>query len=349
MRKTFLLKLTAVSIGILISLLLAEIFLRIQNFVELEGFRNESPWNEVLHHGTGKFVVTDYGANCNDDKMKILLLGDSWMEDDYLGGTIGQQFANKSGRCVQTVNGGNSSYSPTLYLLHARQAFNTYGNFDYIIVNIDETDIGDEWLRCRIPTVRDTSGKIVAVPYDHDIGAQYLWNGKLWAENSSLYIIRLIKFAYYYKILVPSFYRFTESPDFYSNLMQYVFAPDAASLYTTEHQHFEGRLLEMSSELKSFTSDTSASHVYVTYHPHLRGIVDSVEGGHLYLPIVSEMLARLQEKSGVMVLDARDHFRQIHGKGFPANTYEPDDPFSHLVAGGAVRYGEWIAGKVDLE
>jgi hypothetical protein len=346
MKRTRLLKVAAISIGVVISFLFTEIVLRVQNFIQLDNFSNQSPWNEVLHHGTGKFTVRDYGSNSNGERIKILLLGDSWMEDEHLGDTIGQQFANKSGKSVQTINGGNSSYSPTLYFLKARQAFNTYGKFDYIIVNIDETDIGDEWLRCRIPTVRDRSGKIVAVPYSHDIAAQYLWNGKLWAENSSLYSLRLIKFTYFYKFLTPLLYRFTVSPDLYSNLMQYVFAPDARKLYKGEHQHFEDRLLEMSSELISFTDNASASRVYVTHHPHLRGLIDNVDDGNLYLPIVSETIARVKEKIGVTVLDANKHIMEIHGKAFQNNMFEPDDPFSHLTADGAIRYGKWIADQI---
>jgi len=348
LRRNILLKLGAISIGVFISLVGTETILRLQNFIKIDGFSSGSPWNDVLHHGSGKFTVAEYGPDCKGEKIKLLLLGDSWMEDNYLGPTLGREIASKTKACVQTVNGGNSSYAPTVYLLRARQAFEAYGKFDYVIVNIDETDIGDEWLRYRIPTVRDTSGRIVAVPYEHDMEAQYLWNGKLWAENSNFYVVRLLKFTYYYEILVPSFYRFIVSPDLYSNLMQYVFAPDARSLYKREHQHFEDRLSEMSSELISVTNDASTSRVYVTYHPHLRGLVDSVDDGLLYLPIVSELLTRLQEKSGVRVLDARNHVREIHGKGFPDNTYAPDDPFSHLMVEGAIRYGKWIADQIDF-
>ena len=193
-------------------------------FLQLDGFHNEFPWHEVLHHGDGSFEVRDFGGNCENGKIKLLLLGDSWMEDEYLSNTIGSEFAAQTGSCVQAINGSNSSYSPTLYLLMARRAFNTYGKFDYIIVNIDETDIGDEWYRVRIPMIRDKSGKIVAVPYNNDLYAKTIWKGKLWAENSNLYLIRLLKFAFYYKVFVPLIYKFTYNPE-YSNWMKFVLSP----------------------------------------------------------------------------------------------------------------------------
>ncbi|MFC1845236.1 hypothetical protein ACFLZ5_10695 [Thermodesulfobacteriota bacterium] len=346
MKRNVLLNVLAIAIGVFISIFAIEIVLRLQNFLQLDGFHNESPWHQVFHHGDGSFKVRDYGADCNSEKIKLLLLGDSWMEDEFLSNTIGNEFADKSGKCVQTVNGANSSYSPTLYLLKGRQAFETYGQFDYIIVNIDETDIGDEWLRCRIPTVRDTSGKIVAVPYDNDLHARYLWNGKLWAESSRFYIIRLIKFAYFYKVLVPSIYKFTFSPE-YSSWMQYVFVPDAASLFKKENEYFEERLLEMADEISGYGK--GANSVFVTHHPHLRGLVDSIDKGKLYLPIVSDAIARLPEKTGVKVLDARDHVMQIHGDAFPDNTYIDGDPFSHLNGDGGSRYGKWIVEQINLK
>lgn len=346
MRKTLLFKLVTISIAILICILSAEIFLRAQTFVPLDIFSPLYPFNQVLHHGTDKFVVTDYGSNCNGEKIKLLLLGDSWMEEEGLSRTIEQEFANKAQGCVQTINGGTGSYAPTLYLLKARQAFERYGKFDYIIVNIDETDIGDEWLRYRIATVRDNSGKIVAVPYDHDLASQYLLNGKRWAESSSFYIVRLIKCAFYYKVLVPYIYRPTFFPE-YSALMKYVFAPDARSLYQREHEYFEGRLLEMATEISTYTPDPS--FVYVTHHPHFRGLIDRVDDGHLYLPIVSEAISRLKLKTGVTILDARNYVTQIHGETLLNNNFRKDDPFSHLAGDAEIRYGKWIVSQIELK
>ena len=346
MTKNLLLKLILIPTVILICFLFSEIFLRVQTFVDLDIFKPLYPFHQKLHHGTDEFVVTDYGTTCNGEKIKLLLLGDSWMEEEGLSRTIEREFANKAGKCVQVINGGTGSYAPTLYLLKARQAFERYGKFDYIIVNIDETDVGDEWLRYRIATVRDTSGKIISVPYDHDLASQYILNGKLWAEDTNFYTVRLIKCAIYYKILVPFIYRPTFFPE-YSSLMKYVFAPDARSLYPKELTHFESRLLEMATEILTYAPD--ASHVYVTHHPHYRGLADRVDSGKQYLPIVSEAIAWLKSKSGVNVLDARNFITQIHGETPLKNNYRKDDPFSHLAGDAEIRYGKWIVSQIEIK
>ncbi|KPK30969.1 MAG: hypothetical protein AMK70_12995, partial [Nitrospira bacterium SG8_35_1] len=92
-----------------------------------------------------------------------------------------------------------------------------------------------------------------------------------------------------------------------------------------------------------------AESLFLTHHPHLRGLVDTIDTGKLYLPIVSEAIASLQEKTGVSVLDARNHIMQIHGDELLDNTFVAGDPFSHLNDQGAIRYGKWIVGQIDLK
>jgi len=334
--------------GIGISVLLfaaAEGFLRVQNYVQLDGFRDQHPWHKVLHHGSGKFVLKDYNPSGSKNRIKLLLLGDSWMEDSHLSGAIGNELAVKSQKDVEVINGGNSSYAPTLYMLKARQAYQKFGKFDAIVVNIDTTDIGDEWVRYKIPKFRDQSGRIVAVPFNRDVNSEYLWNGKLWAEDSDLYLVRLIKFAFFYKVLVPMLYKFTYCPD-YATLMCYVFAPDARTRYQKAEKYFDDRLMEMVDEISQYTNGPGL--VYVTHHPHQRGLVSRVDDGQLYLPIISEAIARLGKKTGVQVLDARKHIREIDGDKLLTDTYVKDDPFSHLNSDGATRYGKWIADQIAL-
>ena len=346
MLRTILIKVLAISALILVLLCVAEVCLRLQPFVKLDGFRDEVPWSEVFHHGSGKFAVADYGSGCDGSKIKVLLLGDSWMEDESLSGAIGQEFADRTGKCVQTINGGTNSYSPSLYLLKAKQGFEKYGNFDYIIANIDETDIGDECLRYKIPLERNERGQMISVSYKRDLHSMFIWNGKLWAENSDFYIVRLLKFAFFYKALVPMLYELTFCPD-YPSMMTYVFAPDAKSHHQKEHKYFEARLMEMAKALVTFTKDGRS--VYVTHHPHLRGLIDRIDSGPLYLPVVSQAIARLvDEESGVTVLDARNHIRQIHGDALLEGSFVEGDPFSHLADEGAVRYGRWIAGQLEF-
>jgi len=323
----------------------AEGFLRIQHFVQLDGFSEQHPWNEVLHHGSGKFVVKEYDPDAGEKPRKVLLLGDSWMEDEHLSGAIGKELAEKSHIDVEAINGGNSSYAPTIYMLKARQAYEKFGKFDAIVVNIDTTDIGDEWVRYKIPKYRDRSGRIVAVPFERDLNSEYLWKGKLWAEDSDLYLVRLVKFAFFYKVLVPMLYKLTYCPD-YSTLMRYVFAPDARIRYAEVGKYFDEDLLEMVNEISRYTNGPGS--VYITHHPHKRELADPVVKSQRYLPIISEAMARVRNKTGVKVIDAYGHSKEIHGQALLTDTFVKDDPFSHLNADGATRYGKWIADQMEL-
>ena len=323
----------------------AEGFLRVQHYVQLDGFDKEHPWNQVLHHGAGKFVLEDFDPSGSRKKIKLLLLGDSWMEDTHLGDAIGKELALKSGMDVEAINGGNSSYAPTIYMLKARQAYQKFGKFDVIVVNIDTTDIGDEWVRYKIPKYRDRTGRVVAVPFSRDLNSEYLWKGKLWAEDSDLYLVRLVKFAFFYKALVPMLYKLTYCPD-YSTLMRYVFAPDARTRYAEVDNYFDDDLLEMANEISRYTNGPGS--VYITHHPHKRELADPVVSGQRYLPIISEAMARVREKTGVKVIDAYGHAKEIHGEALLTDTFVKDDPFSHLNSEGATRYGKWIGDRIKL-
>ena len=345
MKRTLFYSLAAIFLGIGISLLLVEGFLRVQNFIELDGFAEKNIGHPVFHHGDGTFSVENFGFECEAEATKVLLLGDSWMEDAVLSQTLAEELSRETGECVRAVNGGKSSYSPTIYLLKAREAFKRYGRFDFIIVNIDETDIGDEWLRYRIPLNRDRTGKIIAVPFEEDIRGLFLKNGKLWAENSPSYIVRFLRFAFFYNVLVPYLNRFTFTPSRYDELMKYVFPSDGDSVYVKEQKYFYRRLREMVEGLSRLTHGTP--FIYVTHHPHYRGLVEDPSQGKTYLPVVSELLEKLGREKDIKILDARDHVQEIHGEAFWKNTFEEDDPFSHLASKGAARYGAWIAETIS--
>ena len=104
MKRTLLINITIVFLSISICLLFTEIILRVQNIIELDGFQEKYPWHSVLHHGDGSFVVEEYGSNCSEGRIKVLLLGDSWMEDPILSGTIGRELSLKSGSSYDRID-----------------------------------------------------------------------------------------------------------------------------------------------------------------------------------------------------------------------------------------------------
>lgn len=133
---------------------------------------NATHWvpDPVLHHGLRPNVAhearwgnTRYMMYTNNLAMKdakvrdvplrskarrILLMGDSFTEGigldywDTFAGMLARRFADAG---VEFLNGGVSSYSPTIYLRKARHLIDTVGlEVDHVSVAIDISDIFDE-------------------------------------------------------------------------------------------------------------------------------------------------------------------------------------------------------------
>lgn len=343
MLRASLLRITAIILSLAVSLAVLEVALRLQPWIKLGGFEPSSDSHPIFHHaGPELFIERTFGEHCGDaPRVKVLLLGDSWMQDQVLAGVMGDKIARNLARCVLAINGAFYSYSPTLYLLKAKHAVESYGRFDYVFVNIDETDIGNEWLQYRGLIMRNRAGEIVAVPSDiGDPGVRDPFqNGFLWVQESSLYSVRLVKKIIHTHLFMPHLHRLAK-PIGYEDIMKYVFVRDTRDRHARELQYFQERLAEMAETLIAATGDKD--RVYVTHHPHAKGVIPSDDGGVTYLPIVSEALAALHDTHGIRVLDARAHIQQIHGDKQADEIYRKDDLFSHLTGDAPKRYGAWI-------
>jgi hypothetical protein len=134
--------------------------------------------------------------------LKLLFLGDSWVE----GGGIGLGVADyvqteaKSCGCVELINGGAASFSPSIYLLVGEE-LSARHHPDAVIVNIDETDLMDESLRYRKTSLRDEKGDLERVVPD--------MNDELWIyghralDEEPVYVLRLIEQVYFEKVFLP--------------------------------------------------------------------------------------------------------------------------------------------------
>ena len=60
------------------------------------------------------------------------------------------------------LNAGTSSYSTLIYIAHAKRLIPKLRP-QFVVVNIDETDLGDDYIRYRELVVRNAEGEVVAV------------------------------------------------------------------------------------------------------------------------------------------------------------------------------------------
>ena len=165
-----------------------------QAFKSLENLNFHKKYSKRIHHirdeHTLNFLfkkskVEDLlftTINTLEDKEVIVLFqGDSWMEqltfpvdDNFISTELVQKF--KSKKKVGFVNGGTSSYSPSLMNLQLDVLQDDFQIFpDIVVMHIDQTDIGDENCRYKHNKVY-INGILDSVQPEHYIMYKHLFN-----------------------------------------------------------------------------------------------------------------------------------------------------------------------------
>src|ERR1700683_3675402 len=98
---------------------------------------------------------------------RLLFMGDSFMQGllgkrDTIPVHVKDYFEQTVGRDVCVFNAGHVSYSPSIYTVQAKRLIPLL-HPDVVLIDIDETDLYDDYYRYRELTVRDDAGSIVAV------------------------------------------------------------------------------------------------------------------------------------------------------------------------------------------
>src|SRR5712691_9304760 len=94
-------------------------------------------------------------------------MGDSFMEglgpSDTVPVHVKHFFAQASGRQLCVFNSACSSYSPSIFVPQAKKLIPLLKP-DIVVVDVDETDLFDDYHRYRELVTRDDAGWIAAVP-----------------------------------------------------------------------------------------------------------------------------------------------------------------------------------------
>ena len=333
-----------------LSLALAEGLLRWQRTVELDNFHGLGRYSNLTHH---KFsdqpedFATSIGplgpCQPGSRRLKLLFLGDSWMLGAPLATGAGQYLAGRLGdhACLELLNGGTSSFSPSLILVQGLLLIERYRP-DFVFVNIDETDLMDETLRYREKTIRNEKGEIVQVQGDL---ADAVWaRGLREVEQHSLYLVRLAAKIYHDRIFTPRLQRLAGQRHVTASM---ILAPQVSAHPRVTHAepiaYFESVLDEMVRRLAGKLGDPS--RLIVSHHPHYLG-VEALGPHKQYNDIVAEIVAEACRRRGVRMVCARKKILEIYGADFARYFRWPEDPFSHLKPEGRLRYGAFIGGEV---
>src|SRR5215472_10359671 len=128
-----------------------------------------------LHGITFTRSYDDTGVRIIDDKeflagcrqpASVLFLGDSFIQGyddkDTLPYHVAKYFKTELNICIKTYNAGAGSYSPAIFVPQARKLLPILRP-DYVVVDVDETDLYDDFVRYRELIVRNDRGQNVAV------------------------------------------------------------------------------------------------------------------------------------------------------------------------------------------
>ena len=143
-------------------------------------------------------------AEC-PNSASVLFLGDSFMEgyDDKntLPYHVAKYFKTERGVCLKTYNAGYTSYSPAIFVPQAKKLLPIVRP-DYIVVDVDETDLYDDFARYRKLIVRNERGQNVGVkvsPIGHECSI-----GLIEARKHPLYLMRLLARLWHSYVHMPS-------------------------------------------------------------------------------------------------------------------------------------------------
>ena len=278
------------------------------------------------------------------DAFKVLFMGDSFMQGNDLHHTIPQhiwdyfQQTPLAAKPLVFYNAGYSSYSPAIFVPQAKKLIPLLKP-DFVVVDVDETDLGDDFIRYKDLIVRDPGGSIAAVrptPVNYENLAGYLR-----IRTNPSYLVRYFLKIYHRNIRMPALLREYRKKDHRDTLsISADMAPDAAQKYSREIEFFEKDLDDLARTLVRLTG--GPQKILFLYHPHLEHLKPDARG-RTWNHFVSDGLARVAVRYGIGFYNATGDLKEaFHGE--PEKYYWKGD--MHFNFTGLEIYAQGIAKKL---
>ena len=241
----------------------------------------------------------------------VLFLGDSFMEgyDDKntLPYHVAKYFKTERGVCLKTYNAGFTSYSPAIFVPQARKLLPIVRP-DYIVVDVDETDLYDDFARYRKLIVRNERGQNVGVkvsPIGHECSA-----GLMQAREHPLYVMRLVAKLWHAYVYMPSVIEKYRGSDLALFSYSKDHGPDLEGKYSEALSTFRQNLQELADVLKDYTAD--GSRVLFVFHPHIQHLKPDVSG-RLWNDLVSSSVQKMSAANNFLFFNATGTLKQRFG------------------------------------
>ncbi|MBR1271550.1 hypothetical protein JQ629_29100 [Bradyrhizobium sp. AUGA SZCCT0222] len=248
-------------------------------------------------------------AEC-ENPVSVLFLGDSFMEgyDDKntLPYHVAKYFKTERGSCLKTYNAGYTSYSPAIFVPQAKKLLPVLRP-DYIVVDVDETDLYDDFARYRGLIVRNERGQNVGVKAS-PIGRECSL-GLMEARKHPLYLMRFAAKLWHSFIHMPAVVEKNRS-DFTLFSYSQDQGADLERKYAEPLLSFRNNLQELAEVLKDYTGD--GSRVLFISHPHLQHLKPDAKG-RLWNNLVSSSVQKICVANGFLFFNATDALKKRSG------------------------------------
>jgi lysophospholipase L1-like esterase len=278
-------------------------------------------------------------------RRKVLFLGDSFMDGYDDAHTIPvhvRKYAEAHGApagSLAMLNAGCTSYAPSIFIPQVKRLVPRVRP-DLVVVDIDETDLGDDYIRYRSLLVRDARGRIAGVRAT-PLHATFLRTLADIREEPS-YLVRFVRKTHHTRVRMPreeQRYRAATDPR-HVLLFASDGAPDARRRYARELRHFESTMDELTVTLKEALGDPARA--LLVHHPHLQHLQASSDG-RTWNTFVAEIVGRVAARHGIPFYDATEDLRRRFGSR-PAAFYVPGD--MHFNFAGLEAYATLVAERV---
>jgi hypothetical protein len=301
---------------------------------------------------------TDTDAAPGSPPLKILFMGDSFMQGYPPKATI-PIFVNEALQKVAPRekaflfwNAGYSSYSPSIYIPQAKKLIPLYGP-DRVVIDIDESDLVDDFAIYQHLVVRDDQGRITAVKTSPVYREKVMGFASL--RRIPLYSLRIlvqkiIKIRVHFhseeynRIYKSKYFNVPMSEQnrrFSFNLApDFDLDPDSDKKYADETNYFRSTLKELTETLVALLGDPKK--IMIVYHPHLYHLIPDPRGV-LWKARVPSLIKEAAEASGIRFYDATADLKAAFGED-AEKFYEHED--MHFNTPGFRLYSEAIAKEL---
>jgi hypothetical protein len=281
-------------------------------------------------------------ADCQNP-ISALFLGDSFMEgyDDRntLPYHVAKYFKNERGVCLKTYNAGFTSYSPAIFVPQAKKLLPIVRP-DYIVVDIDETDLYDDFARYRKLIVRNERGQNVGVkvsPIGHECSV-----GLMEARQHPLYVMRLVAKLWHAYVHMPAVIEQYRGSDLALFSYSRDHGADLEQKYSQALVAFRQNLQELADVLKAYTGD--GSRVLFVFHPH-RQHLQADASGRLWNDLVSSSVQKMSAANNFHFFNATETLKARFGPS-PENFYWKKDDM-HYDFSGLAEYSAAVAAFME--